>query len=624
MVDISLTPLIYFVGTFFVIIFASKIFNDPVYSPKDKYIQDALGKYPRMFPALPKYLAEKTRYRIYLWTFVFLTVVFYYFISLAFPYFMSGILGKEGVVKDFSLALVVCTVAFIAGSTKIPFAKTLLDEWKERLHRRAKIPDTAMYVFDSMRYSEINKSSEQFRKNLEAILNGKVSGEVRGDIEKDYFYFDKSRIERKWARLVYLMHAIEQWSKKSQFERHLKVESLKWLALRSYYIDKLIPEMKRYRQGELKDDAIEAAKENIDRMAIKIYWLITLLLFMANKAEEDPCIHLKRIGWIVAPDKYFKFSNGQVIFTGTMTFLSIVAGATIGALLLLNIADNEAAKLYEIRSDTIFYWFLFGIPMFTMPLIVTMFAKRILSMDGTWSVQRPEETITPFFRRKWDIYFIVSTLSYVITLAVLLVIYFLIGFSRGSIDISRIDDLALYSGLAFVSAMFISYLIDTPDPGWETSWRYYLKSIAPAIFQGVVNVSLVTFAFLLLSDGGKLNPFSLKPAEMGRLMVYDVIVFIIGITMYFTSRIGTKFYERRENGIVRSTEGWWTIAVDSITKRVETVKLPGNSMEIMADDELKHISDVGDTVEFYDRNKLAMTGEIEEIYDDLIRVSLPA
>lgn len=619
---ISLTSLVYIAGTVFVVIFAAKTFNNPMYAPDDEYILDALDKEPKMFPALPKYLAEKTRYRIYLGLFVVLTVAFYYFISLAFPLIVSNMIGGDGVGVSWSIAMVVGTSLFIAGSEKIPFTKIVLTEWKEWLHRRAKIPDTAMYVFDSMRYSEINKSSEQFRKNLDTILNSKIAGEVRSDIDKDYFKFDKSRIERKWARLVYLMHAIEQWSKDPQFERYLKSESLKWLALRSYYLDRLIPEMKRYKQGELQDEAVEAAKENINRMAIKIYWLITLLLFMATNAEDDPSVHLKRIGWIVAPDKYFKFSNKQVVFTGTMTFISILLGAILGGLLLLGFAGSEHAKQYNIAPKDIFYWMLFGIPLFTTPLVVTMFAKRMLSMDGTWGVQRPEQATTPFSRRPWDIYFTVGVASYVVTFVAMLAIYILTAIFKSGTEENHIFNLSLYAGLAFVTSLFISYLIDTPDPGWETNWRYYFKNLAPAAFQGIVNALVVTFIFLML-NGSSFNLLDLKPAAIGRLMVYDVVVFIIGIAMYYTSRIGTKFYERRENGVMRSTEGWWTITVDSITKRVETAKLPGDSLEIMADDELRHISDIGDSIEFYDRNKLVMTGEVEEIHDDLIRVSIP-
>ncbi len=622
---ITIAPyIIYLAGTFLVVLFAASYFNNPEYEPSDQYIRDVvLEQEPKMSPVLPKYVAEKTRYRIHLISFIFITVILYCLASLIFPLLFTVMYpgGKE-VVVEYAPAFALGTLAFIAASPKLPFIKEILTKWKNDLHRRAKIPDKAMYVFDSMRYSEINKSSDQFLKNLDAILNSKIAGEIRSDIEKDYFYFDKSRIERKWARLTYLMHAIEQWSKNSQFERHLKSESLKWLALRAYYMDKLVPEMRRYKQGELNENEVEATKNNIDKMAIKIYWLVTLLLFMANKAEEDPCIHLKRIGWIVDPDKYFRFSNKQVIFTGAVTFFAIVIGAVVGGLFLLGISRTEIAQGYEIDPKKFFIWILFGIPMFTVPLVTTMFAKRMLSMDGTWAVQRPEQPALSFFRRPWEIYFPVGIVSYAITFASLLVLYTLYVIFGNPDASGHTLALALYSSLVFVTSLFISYLIDPPDPEWGTNWRYYLKNLAPAIFQGLVNVSLLSFVFLIF-NGSKFNPLSLAHDKLGQLIVYNVIVFTIGIAINYTSRIGTKFYERRENGVVRSTEGWWTVLIDSVTKRVETVTLPGNSLDIIADAELQQVSDVGDAVEFYTRDKLAMTGKVEEIHDNLIRVSLP-
>ena len=338
MTDTAITSLVYLVGTFFVIMFAARFFNDPEYIPDDDYVRDVLGQDPKMSPALPKYVTEKTRYHVYLGTFIFFTIVLYYFISLVFPALVSDIWGKEIEVK-FSVALVIGTLAFISLSTKIPYIKKILTEWKADLHKRAKIPDKAMYVFDCLRFTEINKSSEQFRKTLDEILSSEIGGEIRSDIEKDYFYFDKDRIERKWARLAYLMYAIEQWSTDPQFERHLKTESLKWLSLRSYYRDMLIPTMRQFRQGELDEDSVTTTKEEIDFLSIKVYWLVTILLFMANKASEDPCIHLKRIGWIVSPDKYFKFSSKQIVFTGSVIFFSILIGAAISALILLEITN---------------------------------------------------------------------------------------------------------------------------------------------------------------------------------------------------------------------------------------------------------------------------------------------
>lgn len=620
--EVTVTSLIYLVGTIFVIMFAIRFFNDKPYQPDDENVKNALSSDPRMEPALPKYVTEKTRYHTYLNTFIFFTVVLYYILSLLFPHLISSFLEKD-IETSFSVALVVGTLAFINLSTKIPYIKKTLNDWKDDLHKRAKIPDKGMYVFDSLRFSEINRSSNEFKQNLDEILNARPSDPDKLDLDEDFFHFDKDRIERKWARLVYLMHAVEKWSTEHQFERHLKSESLKWLMLRSFYRDKLIPKMVKFKQGELNDEQVQTTKQEIDTLSIKLYWLITLLLFMANKSAEDPCVHLKNIGWIVSPDKYFKFSSRQIVFTGSTIFLAILIGSGISAFVLLKIGSVEHQQ-FIIKPSMIFYWLIYGIPMFMVPLAVTLMAKRYLSMNGVWAVQRPEDPIIPFGRRSWDVYFMVGVFSYIVTFAVLAAIYYVVMFFREPVTSNAIPSMGLYSGLAFISTIFISYLIDTPAPGWETSWRYYLKNLIPALMQGTANVILIVFAFLVLNNNQSFDISSLEQEPLGRLIVYSVIAFIIGASMYMTSRIGTKYYERRENETSRETDGWWTICIDSVFKRVKTIVQSDHTLDIDADDELKALANIGDTIEFYNQNRIAMIGSVQEVNDTHIRVTLPA
>ena len=272
----------------------------------------------------------------------------------------------------------------------------------------------------------------------------------------------------------------------------------------------------------------------------------------------------------------------------------------------------------------IFYWLIYGVPMFIVPVAVTMLLKRHLSMNGIWNVQHPDDPKIPFSQRPWNIYFFVSLASYFATFVILETLFLAITLVREPVTTNAILSIAIYCGLAFIASLFLCYLIDTPSPGWESSWRYYLRSFIPALSQGTLNVVITTFAFLMLNSRNSFNLQSLDPEQLGRLIVYNVIVFIIGISMYLTSRIGTKYYERRENGITRSTEGWWTVGFGSIFKRVETMKLPDKLLDIIADDELRNLANVGDKIEFYKRDELVMTGNVEEIDGEYIRISLPA
>ncbi|MEJ2691792.1 MAG: hypothetical protein P8166_01765, partial [Candidatus Thiodiazotropha sp.] len=411
--DTMITSLVYLAGTIFVVMFAVRFFNnkpaDRSYEPMEASVKVALSRDPRLEPVLPKYLTEKSRFNIYQGAFVLFTVVLYYLLSLIFPTLISNFLGKD-IAVSYQVALVLGTLAFINLSPKIPYIKETLKGWKDDLHTRADIPDRAVSVFSILRYNELNKSSVEFKTLSSEILGEEDANPKRQDIDKSYFSCRKERIERKWARLVYLMHAIEGWSKQQQFKRYLKSESLKWLALHAYYRDNLIPKMEHYREGDLIEDAVAETSKEIDTVLIKIYWLVTLLLFMANKVAEDPCVHLKRIGWIVSPERYFMFSSKQIIFTGSLVFVSILLGAGLGSIVLMKIAEIDSTS-YTIKPDMIFYWLLYGIPMYVVPLTVTLFIKRYMSINDKWAVRRPEDPRESFANRPWDTYFTVSLCS---------------------------------------------------------------------------------------------------------------------------------------------------------------------------------------------------------------------
>jgi hypothetical protein len=617
--DTTVATITYITGTFFVSLFAARFFNNTPYGPEDDDAKNALSADPKLEPALPKYVTEKSRYNIYLSTFIFFTIILYYFVSLVFPALIFDLL-KINLQTNHTIALVIGTLGFINLSTKIPYVKNTLTEWKHDLHKRAKIPDKAMYVFDSLRFSEINKSSTQFIIILNKLLNKEIIGKERSDIDESYFFFEKDRIERKWSRLAYLMYSVENWSYSQPFEGRLKNESLKWLALNSYYHDNLIPKMELYRRGLLSEEITADTKGEIETFLIKIYWLITLLLFMTNKAGEDPCIHLKNIQWIVTPEKYFEFSTKQITITGFTILLSILAGAAISSVLLILLGTIESNR-FTITPGMVLHWLIYGVPMFVVPLSVTMFTKRYMSMSGVWNVQRPEAPRVPFSERPWDIYLFTSFFSYITTFVILAAVYILLTFSEEAVSSAAISKIATFSVLAFSTSAFICYLLDTPDPGWETNWHYYLKSLFPSLIQGLSNIFIITFSFLLVSiDSFDIS--SLSPEEFGKLIVYAVIGFIVGITTHLSSRIGTKYYERRDSEIRRSTKGWQTVCVDSIMKRIKILHQSGNYLELIADEELQQIANVGDSIDFYDRSELVLTGNIEAVYADSIRVSL--
>jgi hypothetical protein len=614
--DASITPLIYITGTFFVCLFAARFFNNNPYEPDDADAKNALSLDPKLDPALPKHLTEKTRYNVYLSIFIFYTIILYYFVSLLFPVLLLQILEID-FSTNYSIALVAGTLAFITLSTKIPYIKQILTEWKDDLHKRAQIPEKAMYVFKCLRYHTFNTKSPQFEYYKREILYKK-----RRDIDESYFFKKKGNIEGKWSRVVYMMHAIDNWSTNKQFKRHLNTESLKWHNLKPHYHDTLIPMMEQYAEGTLHEEDLGNTKKEIDTFFIKISWLITLLLFMTNKAGEDPCIHLKRIGWIVENNTYFKFSPKHIIVAGLVIFISILAGATISSVILHEIGDITTTH-FTITPKMVSHWLIYGVTMFVTPLTVTMLLKHCLSMNEVWETVHAESPKKPFSERQWDIYFFASVISYMATFAVLTGVYFLLTLTGKNASPDAIPKISSYSVLAFVTSGYLCYLLDTPITDLERSRKYSLNILLYSLIQGLLNVAIIVYMFLMNSINS-FDPTKLPPEDMGKLIIYSTIGFIIGITINLTTRFVLNPHERRNSESTRITDEWLTICIDPIKKRTKIINQSNNYFEIDADDELKELAEIGDPIGIYDRNTLVRTGKVEAINDESIRILIPA
>jgi hypothetical protein len=619
--DAPITLFIYITGTFFVVLFADRFFNNNSYEPDDADVKNALALDPRLDPALPKHLTEKTRYNVYLSIFIVYTLILYYFVSLLFPVLVLKQFNID-FATNYSIAFVAGTLAFITLSTKIPHIKQILTEWKDDLHKRAQIPDRGMNVFRYLRKSTIKKSTPHFDNNLKTILHKDQDNKQRRDIDESFFDEPKNSLEGKWSRVVYLMYTIDNWSTNKQFKRHLETESLKWIKLEQRYRNTLIPIMERYSEGTLHEEELENTKKAIDMFFIKISWLSTLLLFMANKAGEDPCIHLKRAGWIVENNAYFEFSSKHIILAGLAIFISILAGAAISSVTLLKIA-NTTTTLFSITPKMVSHWLIYGVTMFVTPLAVTMFLKRCLSMNGVWETMHAESPKKPFSERQWDIYFFASATSYVTTFAVLAGVYSLLTLAGERASPDAISKIASYSFLAVVTSGYLCHLLDTPISGLIRSRKYFLYIPFCALTQGLLNVAIIIFMFLMHS----INSFDLSiltPDKVGKLIIYSTIGFTIGITINLTTRFVFNPRERRNSESARSADGWLTISINSIKKRAKIMSQSINHFEIDANDELKDLADVGDPIGIYDENTLVRTGKVEAINDESIRILIPA
>lgn len=614
---------LYLVGSVFVIIFALSYFNAPPgFRPNDKGVEAILKIDPEIKPALPKYATERSQYYLYSTIFVAITLLLYFFVSFIFPYAIVGMeFGKAELTT--SAVIVFGTLMFIGMSPKIPVVKSLLESYKQNLYSKAQIPDKGMAVFRYLMYGELDRQSESFRINLKTMLSDECNFNFRDSLDEDYFSYDKDRIERKWSRLIYLVCCLEQWAKQEPFKRHIDSGALCWQQIRALCVEKLLPEMVKYKQGHLNSDKEkDELKTTLSQTLIKVYWLITLLLFMSNRGGECPDVHLKNIGWVVNPESYFKFTMKQVFFTGTVVLISILMGAFTGGMLLYAAqARGIIPGAINITPQELFTWVAFGIPMFVMPLLSTLHFKRYLSVHKTWEVYRPQQPKVPFSQRRWDIYFWVAIASYLFTLAVLISITWILPLPDGSNVADVIKPLAMYTMVSAVTSVYISYLLDTPALGWKNGYMFYLRNLIPAIIQGGANVVIISFCVVYFSDANSFDIRELDSSNMSKLLVYAVTVFLIGIAINMTTRIVLNHNDPRRVKRDLESGDWLTVTAGNISRRAEAVKESSNSIEIVADGDLKAVADIGDKIKFVKANKIPKSGIVSALKGSNLTIS---
>lgn len=603
---------LYLAGSFIVVTFALNYFNAPPgFVPQEAGVEHILKADPEIKPALPKYATDRSRYSLYALAFVLMTLLLYFFVSFIFPYVIAGMAGAD-VTLTANAAFVFGTLMFVSLSSRIPVVSNLLADYKQKLYKHAQIPDKGLSVFRDLRYGVLDKDSEAFQENLRVMLSDECSFNIKESLDEDYFSYDKKTIERRWARLAYLLCCLEQWSKQEPFSRHINSSALCWQQIRELCIRQLLPAMIEYKSGGILNDEEKARLHKLlRRVLIKVYWLITLLLFMSNKSGEAPDIHLKRIGWIVNPEKYFDFSLNQVLFTGATVFMSIVAGAAIGGLSLYVLTANV---LIEATADLgpreIFRWIVFGIPMFVVPLLLVLYFKRYLSVYDVWKVRRPGQPEIAFSERPWAVYLAVASICYLITLCLLVVIAAFVELPDEKTVKDVIAQLGMYTVVAGVTAIYVCYLIDSPSTRWEKDFKFYFANLPSAITQGIFNVLVVGYCLVYFSGIDSFDLRQLQQDEKGQLLVYSVTAFLIGISVNLSARITSRRFDRRAKRRREVAETWMTVFVGRYSKRVRVVRETMNSIDVLADGELFKLMRPGNDVRFERNSHDSFKGKV--------------
>ncbi len=603
---------LYLAGSFIVVIFALNYFNAPPgFVPQEEGVENILKADPEIKPALPKYATDRSRYSLYALAFVVMTLLLYFFVSFIFPYVVAGMAGKD-VTLTTNAAFVFGTLMFVSLSSRIPVVSNLLADYKQRLFKNAQIPDKGLSVFRDLRYGVLDKDSEVFGENLRVMLSDECCFNIKDSLDEDYFSYDKKTIERRWARLAYLLCCVEQWSTQEPFSRHINSGALCWQQIRELCLRQLLPAMIQYKSGDnLTDEEKVKLHTLIRRVLIKVYWLITLLLFMSNKSGEAPDIHLKRIGWIVNPEKYFDFSLNQVLFTGATVFMSILVGATIGGLSLYFLTANGLVEATaDLGPKEIFRWVVFGIPMFVMPLLLVLYFKRYLSVHDVWNVRQPDQPKVEFSDRPWAVYLAVASICYLITLCLLVVIAAFVELPDGKTVKDVIASLGMYTVVAGVTAIYICYLLDSPTTRWGNDFKFYFVNFPSAIMQGIFNVLVVGYCLIYFSGTDSFDLTELEQGDKGRLLVYAVTSFLIGISVNLSTRVASRRFDRRAEERQDVAKNWLTVFVGGFSKRVQTVRETVNSIEVLADSQLFKLTQLGNEVRF-ERNKHdSFTGKV--------------
>ncbi|MGD8591665.1 MAG: PilZ domain-containing protein [Gammaproteobacteria bacterium] len=536
----------YTLSFFAVLLYACRYFNEPAYGLADENADISRGLIKQLDPALPVYMTDRSRYKFYCFVFIAITEIIFLLLtrvlsSLA-PTLFDGIQSTEALTPIIAASLIVGVIQLnkVDKLNSIKWVKPFIDMFKINLHMTAKIPKKGQQVYSCLLSQDLDPHSPVVKKIIEATLNNPLflekdeTGQAyRPDLCESDFSNNRLSIQSKWARLSYLIYCVEQWETEEKYNNSLQQSTLQWATIHHQYKE-LVPKIVEYKQGAFDEKQQTDLNEKIELLSLKTYRLISCLLFISCNNREQPCTVLRDLGFTIFPEKYISISLNAIAKVAGAIFLAILVGAFVAGCLSFFLGAKSWLPDEDIINATkILKWVAYGVPMHLTPVIIILFAKKILSELDYWPIARPTNEAGESEETPWGIYLVVTFAGYLGATFMVIVMVLLLG-TGTMLTTALIHNIFIYSLDAVVTGLFLCYRLDMSMTKDKVN---QIVNFGGAILQGSLTALVMMFSFAYVENRGAFAFSQLADEDKARLVSYIIIVFFIGISIFLSSRV---------------------------------------------------------------------------------------
>ena len=576
----NITLIYFLVGFLIVLIFSINYFNQPGYSFVDKgKSSNDIQEDELLEPALPKYLTDRFEYNFYRATYVLVTEVVYVLLVLFLPDLVKN--SNPATYNNLIPSpdnIVLATLIITGIAPNLPYVSTLLERSKLYLHEKAQIPKKGRAIYRQIKNNMPKYSSSviaEILKNEKYLRDTDEGVTTRADLDAEDFVVGSWTLEGRWAKLSYLLYFIDQWSIKIPFKSYIGNPELRFSSIedRYYNLQKL---MAKHKDGKITDVDNFKLNAHLDTTLNRTYRLLSCLLYLAAKTDSAVDRNLDELGYMSSEHNEFPIPWKTVV----LILAAVVGSIVVGSLLITIIANLPIGETFldEVETSKIVSWTAYAIPFLIIPVLLVLFIKRFLSTRSeSWPVVTEYDLYKSLGDRPWHIYFVVALFSYLTGVMVLYAMAIAVSFFKGPEEIEYISTLRVvlaWSSVVFLTSGYTAFRLDSASNPNVEKYKYYIIRTAGALTQGILTAGLIYFVYMFNED----KPLGIvfeKPQEFGKMYVFCVIGFFLGITVNLASGVG-RLRQRRKKG-------------RRFARRLLTLHFEGNSTE----GETINISDQG-------------------------------
>ena len=219
---------------------------------------------------------------------------------------------------------------------------------------------------------------------------------------------------------------------------------------------------------------------------------------------------------------------------------AIIVSIVLGGFAAYGVAESNLIPVqYKITTHKIFAWAGYAVPFLTLPSIFVLCVKRYLSINSeAWPVVNEANQNLSMTERPWHIYAIVSLAGYTVGGLVLFASSVLVKLKNGE-ALNHLDMMLrqtfVWAGIVLVTVAFLSFRLDSSKDKSERKAVRFLLYASGSCLQGLATMLAVYIAFIHTVNAGEFNPLNLPDPDVGKLIVYCVIAFFLGVSLYLAS-----------------------------------------------------------------------------------------